>query len=221
MSARIAARSVAWSAISWGVLAAASAARAETAPHPSARLDPDEVYVDSLQLEGSLCQQGNFSYGFAPDASVITLRFADFRLLAPSGTPARAPSLACRLRLSLHVPPGFSFAVVAGDIVGSARLGKGAVATETIALRQGRHETPLLAHTMKGPLASEFRYRAVVAHEVWSPCSGRLLGDGLLPLDLTTELRLPTGPGQVFGVAVDGELRQRLKLSWRPCDPRH
>jgi hypothetical protein len=197
-------------ALAAALLRPGSAASAQQAT----AFDPAEFYVEGLGHEGSACPGGSLSFNVAPDASQLTLLIGDFRVDG-------ARTLTCKVELLVHVPSGWSFAPVTAEIEGFARLGKDVAARQSLALAQrSTRRVVLVAHDWKGPLAGDYRISEQVTTDQWLPCAGKPANDGVVKLTLLSEAEVGGAAGSLRGVSLDGELRQRLKLAWRRCDPR-
>jgi hypothetical protein len=206
-------------ALTPAALAAAllSPGSAASAPQETV-FDPDEFYVEGLSHEGSACPGGSLSFNVAPDASQLTLLIGDFRVDG-------ARTVTCRVELLVHVPSGWTFAPVAAEIEGFARLGKDVAARQSLALAQRSTRRVVLAtHDWKGPLAGDYRISEQVTTDQWLPCAGKPANDGVVKLTLLSDAEVGAevggAAGSLRGASLDGELRQRLKLAWRRCDPR-
>jgi hypothetical protein len=176
--------------------------------------EPDEFYVEGLTHEGTACPGGSLSFNVAPDASQLTLLIGDFRV-----DGGRAAT--CKVELQVHVPSGWSFAPVAAEIEGFARLDKDVAASQSLTLAQrSPRRLVLAAHDWKGPLAGDYRISEQVTADQWLPCAGKPANDGIVKLTLVSDAKVASAAGSLRGVSLDGELRQRLKLAWRRCDPR-
>lgn len=179
----------------------------------AAAFEPDEFYVEGLSHEGTSCPGGSLSFNVAPDASQLTLLIGDFRVDG-------GRSASCKVELQVHVPSGWSFAPVAAEIEGFARLDKAVAASQSLTLAQrSTRRLVLAAQDWKGPLAGDYRISGQVTADQWLPCAGKPANDGIVKLTLVSEAKVASAAGTLRGVSLDGELRQRLKLAWRRCDP--
>jgi hypothetical protein len=96
-------------------------------------LPVEQVRVQQIQYRGTGCKPGSVATNLAPDAQALTMMFADYRVETGSrdGRPARK---SCDLDVTMSVPSGWSFALLAYQVRGYASLERGVVATQGTSL---------------------------------------------------------------------------------------
>lgn len=89
--------------------------------------DPNTVYVYNVSESGSGCPAGSFVVNTTPDGSQIELGFSDFVAATDSILDMRKN---CLITFAVHVPSGYSFALVQADYNGFAQLDPGVTAKQ-------------------------------------------------------------------------------------------
>ena len=118
--------------------------------------DPNSVYVESLQFNGSGCPAGSAVANLSDDRQALTLLFDDFIV---DSTESQAPvqEKNCNMDLKLNVPEGWTYSLFCVDYRGFAGLDEGATGAHkaTFAFSDGRRQD-LGSMSLKGPYFDDY-----------------------------------------------------------------
>ncbi|MYY10946.1 DUF4360 domain-containing protein [Streptomyces sp. SID4919] len=81
--------------------------------------------IEVATVNGSGCPTGTAAIAVSPDSTAFTVTYSDY--LAKAGGPSLPTDFRknCQLNLIVHVPNGFTYAVMGVDYRGSASLERG------------------------------------------------------------------------------------------------
>jgi len=182
---------------------------------------PQEIYVEQLSYNGTGCPNGSVAYDISPDRQALTLMFDDFVVETNRGPLALKH---CHLNVDMHVPQGWSFAILDVGFRGFAMLDEGV---------RARHNTVYLFGSTRfrdspdsdlvGPYFGDYEHFSEVPLSArnWSGCSDR---DSTAPLRIRTRMSLVKSPrnrdaeGMVTVDTFDGAIVQQYNIQWRRCD---
>lgn len=192
-------------------LSLASLSSAAQAQSPA----PGQVYIRSIQYNGSGCPVGSVAGNVSPDKKAFTLTFAEY--IADVGPQRRIDRKFCQLIVNLQIPQGYQFSIGTFDYRGFIALDPGTQAMhQTSYYFQGQGQTGRFNKRIFGPNFDDFFFREQVGLEslVWSPCGAQRA------LNIKTSLMARSdgrGYGLIGNDSVDGEIRQIYGLRWRRC----
>jgi hypothetical protein len=181
-----------------------------------------KIVIDLVTVNGSGCPKGTTAVAVSPDNTAFTVTFSQYTAKvgkeSTSSTDARKN---CQLALNVHVPGGFTYAVVGADYRGFAHLEKGSSAIERANYYfQGYSQTTFVQHTLSGPYDDDWQNtdQADIAAVVWSPCGEERY------LNVNTELRAQAGSSDTKNTtsyitmdSADGSISTKYHLAWRSC----
>ncbi|MER7578058.1 DUF4360 domain-containing protein [Streptomyces sp. NPDC126514] len=196
---------------------------AHSASHASTGIPvpPDKIVIEVATVNGSGCPEGTAQVAVAPDNTAFTVTYSDY--LAQVG-PNAAPTdfrKNCQLNLRVHVPSGFTYAIVQADYRGYAFLQPGASAMERASYYfQGMSQTTYKSHQFKGPFDDNWQVadRTEYADLVWAPCGEKR------NFNINTELRVNAGTSDPLTQtsfmtmdSTDGNVNTVYHLAWQEC----
>lgn len=150
----------------------------------------ERIVVDLVTVMGSGCPTGTTAVAVAPDNTAFTVTYSDYLAQAGPGIKATDARKNCQLAVNVHVPSGFTYAVVQADYRGYAYLAKGASAREVASYYfQGMSQTNTASHSFTGPLDDNWQStdKTEVAAVSYAPCGEPRY------LNINTELRVTAG----------------------------
>ncbi len=174
------------------------------------------VAITEFNHQGSGCRPGTVSHAVSGDGLAITVFFSDYVV---STDRRRLANKNCNLSLTVQSEPGWEFSVVGADIRGFANISERSVGRFAIRHNFEAEPGPTFQDTViNGPSVGEFLIQVSLPTEQarWSGCRP---GPKKLRLGTTATIAMRLGgSGSMMSVdSVDGELRQRYMLRWRPC----
>lgn len=179
---------------------------------------PDEVVIDLVAMAGSGCRPGSADVAVSPDNTAFTTIYSDYLVQAGPGIPVTEGRKNCQLNVLVHVPNGYTFAIVKVDYRGYGLLNRGAVASQRANYYfQGMTESSYVNHTISAPLDDNWiaSDEVPIASAVWHPCGE------LRNLNINTELRVSrgssTGTNFLTMDSTDGSIETLYHLIWETC----
>ncbi|MEU0691615.1 DUF4360 domain-containing protein [Streptomyces uncialis] len=202
------------------LLAAAMPAQGAGSSVSTIKAPPDKIVIEVATVNGSGCPTGTAAIAVSPDNTAFTVTYSDY--LAKTGGPSLPTDFRknCQLNLIVHVPNGFTYAVMSVDYRGFASLERGASGVEKASYYfQGSPATVSRSHTFNGPLVEDWQATDTTdwAHLVWAPCGVRR------NLNINTELRVNAGTSDRTKTSfmtmdsTDGNLDTVYHLAWQRC----
>ncbi|WP_406191494.1 MULTISPECIES: DUF4360 domain-containing protein [unclassified Streptomyces] len=182
---------------------------------------PDKIVIEVATVNGSGCPEGTAQVAVAPDNTAFTVTYSDY--LAQVGSNASPTDFRknCQLNLRVHVPSGFTYAIVQADYRGYAFLQPGANAIERASYYfQGMPQTTYKSHQFKGPFDDNWQTtdRTEYADLVWAPCGEKR------NFNINTELRVNAGTSDPLTQtnfmtmdSTDGSVSTVYHLAWQEC----
>ncbi|MFD3695977.1 DUF4360 domain-containing protein [Streptomyces sp. NPDC058646] len=209
------------------VAAATPAGAAAPGPGPGVgpliTAPPDKIVIELATVNGSGCREGTAEVAVAPDNTAFTVTYSEYLAQVGPGAPATAFRKNCQLNLRVHVPSGFTYAIVQADYRGFAFLQPGAWGQEKASYYfQGMPQTSQRTHQFNGPLNDNWQAtdRTEYADLVWAPCGEKR------NFNINTELRVnagTSGPQATSFMAMDSTdagVSTLYHLAWQVCPPR-
>ena len=174
------------------------------------------VSISDFTHQGNGCRPGTVSHAVSGDGQAITVFFSDYVV---STDRRRIAHKNCNLSITVQSEPGWEFSVVGADIRGFANISERAFGRFAIRHNFDAEPGPTFQDTViNGPSVGEFLTQVALTPEQarWSGCRP---GPRKLRLGTSATVAMRQGgAGSMMSVdSVDGELRQRYMLRWRPC----
>ena len=141
-------------------------------PPPAAPASADDISLGTPGFGGSGCPAGSVSATLSPDAKSLSLLFDQY-IVSAGGTTGRAfDRKSCNVAIPVHVPGGYSLAVLAVDYRGFNHLPNQASSQFNVEYFFAGGRGPTFTRTFNGPLDSDYTINNQLGVEamVWSPC---------------------------------------------------
>ncbi|MFI5981091.1 DUF4360 domain-containing protein [Streptomyces sp. NPDC051555] len=181
---------------------------------------PDKIVIELATVNGSGCREGTAQVAVAPDNTAFTVTYSEYLAQVGPGAPPTAFRKNCQLNLRVHVPNGFTYAIVQADYRGFGSLQRGATGQERAGYYfQGMPQTTQRTHQFTGPLDDNWQTtdKTEYADLVWAPCGEQR------NFNINTELRVSAGtsaPGTTSFMAMDStdaSVNTLYHLAWQVC----
>ncbi|WP_051806805.1 DUF4360 domain-containing protein [Streptomyces sp. NRRL F-2664] len=202
------------------LIAAATPAGA-AGPTPQITAPPDKIVIELATVNGSGCREGTAEVAVAPDNTAFTVTYSDYLAQVGPGAPPTGFRKNCQLNLRVHVPSGFTYAIVQADYRGFAFLQPGAWGQEKANYYfQGMPQTTQRTHQFNGPLNDNWQAtdRTEYADLVWAPCGEKR------NFNINTELRVNAGTSNPQTAtsfmtmdSTDASVSTLYHLAWQAC----
>jgi len=183
---------------------------------------PDgNIVIDVMTVNGSGCPIGTAAVAVSPDNMAFTVTYSAY--LAQVGVGALPIDFRknCQLNLLVHVPQGFTYAVMSVDYRGFASLASGSTGLERANYYfQGQSPTAYVSHPFAGPMVDDWETSDVtdLAALVWAPCGTQR------NLNINTELRVGVGTSDPTKTtsfltmdSTDGSIQTTYHFAWMRC----
>ncbi|MFF3019643.1 DUF4360 domain-containing protein [Streptomyces sp. NPDC057939] len=181
---------------------------------------PDKIVIELATVNGSGCREGTAEVAVAPDNTAFTVTYSEYLAQVGPGAPPTAFRKNCQLNLRVHVPNGFTYAIVQADYRGFAFLQPGASGQERANYYfQGMPQTSQRTHQFNGPLNDNWQAtdRTEYADLVWAPCGEKR------NFNINTELRVNAGTSNPQATSfmamdsTDASVNTLYHLAWQAC----
>ncbi|MFD3544919.1 DUF4360 domain-containing protein [Streptomyces sp. NPDC058655] len=181
---------------------------------------PDKIVIELATVNGSGCREGTAEVAVAPDNTAFTVTYSEYTAQVGPGAPPTGFRKNCQLNLRVHVPNGFTYAIVQADYRGFAYLQPGAFGQEKASYYfQGMPQTSQRTHHFNGPLNDNWQTtdRTEYADLVWAPCGEKR------NFNINTELRVnagtssPTATSFMAMDSTDASVSTLYHLAWQVC----
>ncbi len=210
--------------IAAAVATPAGAAGAGTGGGGPITAPPDKIVIELATVNGSGCREGTAEVAVAPDNTAFTVTYSEYLAQVGPGAPPTAFRKNCQLNLRVHVPSGFTYAIVQADYRGFAFLQPGAWGQERASYYfQGMPQTSQRTHQFNGPFNDNWQAtdRTEYADLVWAPCGEKR------NFNINTELRVNAGTSNPQAVtsfmamdSTDASVSTLYHLAWLVCPGR-
>ncbi|MFE2144131.1 DUF4360 domain-containing protein [Streptomyces sp. NPDC059456] len=209
------------------VLIATATTSAGAAGHiPQITAPPDKIVIELATVNGSGCREGTAEVAVAPDNTAFTVTYSDYLAQVGPGAPPTAFRKNCQLNLRVHVPSGFTYAIVQADYRGFAFLQPGAWGQERANYYfQGMPQTTQRTHQFNGPHNDNWQATDTTEYSdlVWAPCGEKR------NFNINTELRVNAGTSNPQTAtsfmamdSTDASVSTLYHLAWQVCPtPKH
>jgi hypothetical protein len=177
----------------------------------------NEVYINSLTVNGSGCPAGSVASAISEDLSTFTLLFSNF--IATSGPDVTAPNNRrnCQVNIDIRYPQGWSYSVASIDYRGYVAVPEGVTAVQ----RANYYFSGSVAQTSAetrwaGPVYEDYlvRNEIGISKLVWSRCGRIERGNVNAQVRLEGNL---TQSAQITVDSIDGTVQQIYGLKWKQC----
>ena len=181
---------------------------------------PDKIVIELATVNGSGCREGTAEVAVAPDNTAFTVTYSEYLAQVGPGAPPTAFRKNCQLNLRVHVPNGFTYAIVQADYRGFAFLQPGAWGQERANhYFQGMPQTSQRTHQFGGPFNDNWQAtdRTEYADLVWAPCGEKR------NFNINTELRVNAGTSNPQATSfmamdsTDASVNTLYHLAWQAC----
>ncbi|MFH8385879.1 DUF4360 domain-containing protein [Kitasatospora sp. NPDC018058] len=189
-------------------------------PPPPPPPPPDRIVIDSVAVNGSGCPVGTASVAVSPDNTAFTVTYSNYLAQVGGGASPTDFRKNCQLDLLVHVPGGFTYAIVSADYRGFASLAPGASGTQRASYHfQGNPLAINSTHHFKGGFTGDWQTTDTVpvAALVFAPCGEER------NLDINTELQVERGTSSPSATSfmemdsTDGTIKTVYHLAWKQC----
>ncbi|MET8755209.1 DUF4360 domain-containing protein [Streptomyces sp. NPDC004667] len=203
-----------------GAAAALIATGAPAQAQASITVPPDKIVIELATVNGSGCREGTAQVAVAPDNTAFTVTYSEYTAQIGPGAPPTAFRKNCQLNLRVHVPNGFTYAIVQADYRGFGYLQPGATGVERANYYfQGMPQTAQRTHTFSGPFNDNWQStdKTEYADLVWAPCGEKR------NFNINTELRVnpgtssPTATSFMAMDSTDASVNTLYHLAWATC----
>ncbi|MGW2207428.1 DUF4360 domain-containing protein [Streptomyces sp. NPDC001774] len=203
-------------------IAALFTAAAPAHSAPASDIPPDKIVIQVATVNGSGCREGSAAVAVAPDSTAFTVTYSDYLAQAGGSSLPTDYRKNCQLNLRVHVPTGFTYAIVRADYRGYASLQRGAYGQERANYYfQGMPQTVQRTHQFNGPLDDNWQSSDVteVSQLVWAPCGEQR------NFNINTELRVNQGSlsrltSFMTMDSTDASVSTMYRLAWKQCPVR-
>ncbi|KAF9265724.1 hypothetical protein L218DRAFT_114594 [Marasmius fiardii PR-910] len=181
---------------------------------------PPNFNITSLGLNGSGCPPGSAFYILNNEHTAVTITFSEFEASAGPGIPLATGRKNCQVSLNVHVPQGFSFAIVDVDYRGFYQLDpKVKGLHDSVYYFQGQIVQSEATSTLTGPIDGAnyvFRDEFNLTPTIYSPC-----GEDTV-LNINSQVRVDntadkTASGYIVNDSIDASITQTFNFQWLTC----
>lgn len=196
-----------------GLIATPATAAAPTVP-------PGAVTIDSVAADGSTCRPGTTSIVVSLDKTAFTVLYSAYLAQVGGGAVPADAHQKCNLKVTVHAPDGYTYAIDEADYRGYAFLTAGATAVEQARYQfQGDPDKPLVAHSWTGPFDDDWQNTDATAGAlVYAPCgkTRTLAVDTQLTVSASGSADSSTA-SLVTMDSTDGSLAASYHFTWKRC----
>lgn len=184
-------------------------------PPPSGR-----IVIDTVAVNGSGCPTGTAAVTVSPDNTAFTVTYSNYLARVGPGSAPTDRKKDCQLNLRVHVPGGYTYAIVSAGYRGFASLAPGASGTQRASYHfQGNARTTNSTHHFKGGFNGNWQTTDTVdvAARVFAPCGEER------NLNINTELRVERGTSSPSATnfiemdSTDGRIKTVYHMAWKRC----
>lgn len=180
-----------------------------------------KITIDIVMVNGSGCPKGTTRLAMSPDNTAMTVTYSQYLAQVGPGTRPTDRRKNCQLAVNVHVPHGFTYAIVKADYRGYGDLKPGATGVQQANYYfQGMPRTEYRAHEFRGPMDDNWQTtdQTDIAAASWAPC-----GDTRF-LNINTELRVNAGSSDVRNAtsfmsmdSTDTTISTWYQFAWMAC----
>ncbi|MFW7377775.1 MAG: DUF4360 domain-containing protein [Oligoflexus sp.] len=198
--------------------------------------NPREIYIQSINYNGTGCPLGTVAENVSPDGQAFTLTFSDYIAEASQWASPRDARKNCQITLNLNVPSGFQYTVASFDYRGFLDLQKGTKANystsyyfqgdsqtvrtntswDTLRPVRGVYPAPDWNGDIYGPFS--FTQKVGITSLVWSRCGVQRALNVNTSMAVSVDRRNHADAEAFIGTdSIDGNFKQKFALMWRRC----
>lgn len=205
------------------LLAATTAVGPATVNDNSYFDDPpdDRVVIDIVTVNGSGCPEGTAAVAVSADNTKFTVTYSDYLAMVGVGAGPLDFRKNCQLNLVVHVPQGFTYAIVQADYRGFASIEEGAsFESNATYYFQGMSQTTPTSHTFEGAMMDNWQVTDEVPVDqlVYKPCGEER------NFNINTELRVHAGTSDTAETtsfatmdSTDADVKTEYHFAWLEC----
>jgi hypothetical protein len=132
----------------------------------------DDISLGIPGYGGSGCPAGTVSTTLSPDGKSLSLIFDQYEVSAGGATGRSFDRKSCNVAIPVHVPNGYSIAVLAVDYRGFNHLPHGAMSQFNVEYFFAGSRGPAFRRTFRGAQEGDYLIQNELLAEslVWSPC---------------------------------------------------
>lgn len=181
----------------------------------------DKIVVSLITVNGSGCPAGTTAIAVSPDNTAFTVTYSAYLAQVGVGAKPTDSRKNCQLAVQVHVPQGFTYAIVSADYRGYGSLAKGANArAQANYYFQGLTPTTYASHDFSGPMDDNWQTtdKTEIGSLSWAPCGE------IRYLNINTELRVNKGTSDTSKTtsfmsmdSTDGNISTIYHLQWQKC----
>ena len=161
----------------------------------------DDIALGIPGYGGAGCPAGSVSATLSPDAKSLSLLFDQYEVSAGGTTGRSYDRKACNVAIPVHVPNGYSIAVLSVDYRGYNHLPYGATSQFNVEYFFAGGRGPAFRRSFWGALDSDYFINNMLQAEsfVWSPCGADV------NLRTNSSMRVNTVGNREASATVDSE----------------
>jgi hypothetical protein len=184
---------------------------------PAAALAQSGIRVGEPSYGGTGCPAGSASVTMTPDGTSLSILFDQYVVEAGGETRRTLDRKSCNVAIPVHVPQGYSVAVIGVDYRGYNFLPRGARSDFNVEYFFAGALGPRFARSFQGPIDSDYLIsNTLIASAVtWSPCGQDVI------LRTNTSLRAQTNARreQTLATVDSQDVNAALiySLQWQRC----
>lgn len=176
----------------------------------------DDIRLGVPGYGGTGCPSGSVSTTLSPDEKSLSLIFDEYAVSAGGTTGRSFDRKSCNVAIPVHVPQGYSVAVLAVDYRGFNHLPAGASSQFNVEYFFAGSRGPAFRRNFGGPLDSDYTISNELQAEsvVWSACGADV------NLRTNSSMRISTVRNAEAMATVDSEDVNAAivyHLQWRAC----
>lgn len=175
----------------------------------------DDIYLGQPGYGGTGCPAGSVSTTLSPDNKSLSLIFDEYTVSTGGETGRTFDRKSCNVAIPVHVPQGYSVAVLAVDYRGFNHLPRGSSSQFNVEYFFAGSRGPAFRRSFFGALDDDYMIHNElgVRSMVWSRC-----GEDV-NLRTNSSIRLSGGRGEAMSTVDSQDVNAAIvyRLSWRRC----
>lgn len=175
----------------------------------------DDIYLGQPGYGGTGCPAGSVSTTLSPDNKSLSLIFDEYSVSTGGETGRTFDRKSCNVAIPVHVPQGYSVAVLAVDYRGFNHLPRGSSSQFNVEYFFAGSRGPAFRRSFYGALDDDYMIHNELGVQsmVWSRC-----GDDV-NLRTNSSIRLSGGRGEAMSTVDSQDVNAAIvyRLSWRRC----
>ena len=175
----------------------------------------DDFYLGRPGYGGTGCPAGSVSTTLSPDNKSLSLIFDEYTVSTGGQTGRTFDRKSCNVAIPVHVPQGYSVAVLAVDYRGFNRLPRGSSSQFNVEYFFAGSRGPAFRRSFSGALEDDYMIHNElgIRSMVWSRCGADV------NLRTNSSIRLSGGRGEAMSTVDSQDVNAAIvyRLSWRRC----